>query len=237
MNRILQGMLCVLLGYALGNFSPAFLLGRKKGYDIREEGSGNVGATNVFILLGKNAFFLTAMLDILKAFAAYRVCGFLFPSLPIAAPLGGAACVIGHIYPVLLRFRGGKGLASIGGLVLAWDWKWFFLFLALAVVIAFGTRYVCLVAPTISLVFPACYYWMTGLFVPALILLIPAIPVFARHWENFVRIKEGVEMRTTFIWDKEGELKRIGKWNPKTESQLNRRGTKSRAPEQEKRDA
>ena len=66
---VLQTALSVLIGYALGNFSPAFLLGKTKGYDVREEGSKNVGATNVFILLGKNAFFLTALLDILKAFA------------------------------------------------------------------------------------------------------------------------------------------------------------------------
>lgn len=224
MNILLQIALCCLLGYALGNFSPSFLLALAKGYDIREEGSKNAGATNAFILMGKNAFFLTALLDILKAFAAYKLCQLLFPALPAAGPLGGTACIIGHIYPVVLRFRGGKGLASIGGVVLAWNWKWFCLLLALAVVIAFATRYVCLVAPTISLVFPACYYWRTGLLVGALILLIPAIPVFIKHWENFVRIKEGTEMRTSFIWDKEGELKRIGKWNEKTESQLDRRG-------------
>ena len=132
MSMILQISLSVALGYMLGNFSPAFLFGRAKGYDIRKEGSGNVGATNAFILLGKNAFFLTALLDILKAYAAYTLCTLLFPTLPAAGPIGGAACVIGHIYPVLLRFHGGKGLASIGGVVLAWEWRWFVLLLARA---------------------------------------------------------------------------------------------------------
>ena len=224
LKNILCSLFCCLLGYAIGNFSPAFLLGKAKGYDIREEGSKNVGATNAFILMGKNAFFLTALLDILKAFAAYKLCRVLFPSFSPAAALGGASCVVGHIYPLLLRFRGGKGLASIGGVILAWNWKWFFLFLALAIVIAFGTRYVCLVAPTVSLAFPAVYYWSTGLLISTLILLLPAVPVFAKHWANFVRIREGTEMRTSFIWNKESELKRIGKWNPKTRSQLDRRG-------------
>ena len=223
MNTLMQGLICCLIGYVLGNFSPAYLLGRIKGYDIREEGSGNAGATNAFILLGKNAFFLTAILDILKAFAAYKLCQVLFPGLSAAGPIGGTFCVLGHIYPVLLRFHGGKGLASLGGVVLAWNWKWFLLLLMLAIAIAFGTRYVCLVAPTISLVFPASFYWRTGLLVSALILLIPAIPIFSKHWENFVRIREGVEMRTNFIWDKEAELKRIGKWNSKTQSQLKKR--------------
>ena len=224
LHPILQVLLCCLLGYALGNISPAYLLGKAKGYDVREEGSKNVGASNVFMLVGKYAFFLTALLDILKAFAAWILCGLLFPELPIAPAIGGAACVIGHIYPVLLGFRGGKGLASLGGVILAWDWKWFLLLLGLAVLIAFGTRYVSLAAPVISLVFPACYYWMTGLLLSALILLIPAVPVFVRHWENFRRIARGEEIRTSFIWNKEGELRRVGQWNAKTASQLRRRG-------------
>ena len=220
---IAQAALCCLLGYAFGNFSPAFLLGKTKGYDVREEGSGNVGATNVFILLGKNAFFATALLDLFKAFFACRLCARLFSDLPSAWAIGGAACIIGHIYPAVLRFRGGKGLASLGGVILAWSWKWFFFFLALAAAIAFGTRYVCLAAPSVSILFPLTYYYRTGLAVTMLILMIPSIPVFGRHWENFRRIREGTEMRTSFIWDKETELKRIGKWNPKTVSQLERR--------------
>ena len=221
---ILKAILCVLIGYLLGNFSPAYLFGKLKGYDIRKEGSGNVGATNAFLLVGKHAFFITAALDILKSFAAWRLCRFLFPELPVAGPLAGAACVIGHMYPVLLGFHGGKGLASLGGLVLAWSWKWFLILLGAAILIAFVTRYVCLVAPIMSILIPGCYYWDTGDAAGAAILLLPTIPIFIKHWENFVRIREGTEMRTSFIWDKEGELKRIGKWNEKTRNQLKKRG-------------
>ena len=218
-----QILLCCLIGYAFGNFSPAYLFGRTKGYDIRQEGSGNVGATNAFLLVGKHAFFITAALDILKAYAACELCRRLFPALSAAYPLAGVSCILGHMYPALLRFHGGKGLASLGGVILAWSWKWFLLLLAAAIVIAFATRYVCLVAPIMSLVFPACYYWRTGLLADALILLIPAVPIFIKHWPNFVHIAEGTEMRTSFIWDKEGELKRIGQWNEKTARQLERR--------------
>lgn len=221
---IVKIITCCLVGYLLGNFSPAYLFGRLKGYDIRREGSGNVGATNAFILVGKHAFFITAALDILKAFAAWKICEALFPDLAFAGPLAGASCVIGHMYPVFLGFKGGKGLASLGGIALAWHWQWFFILLGAAIVIAFATRYVCLVAPIMSLVIPACYYWDTRYLTGALVLLLPAIPIFMKHWENFVRIREGTEMRTSFIWNKEGELKRIGKWNAKTQNQLKRRG-------------
>ena len=174
--------------------------------------------------MGAKAFFLTALLDILKAFAAWHLAARLFPSLSFAGPLCGAACTLGHMYPVLLKFRGGKGMACLGGVILAWDWKWFLILLATAILIAFGTRYVCLVAPIMSLLFPVIHYFLTRNLIASLILLIPAVPIFAKHWENFKRIRTGEEMRTSFIWNKEGELKRIGKWNEKTESQLERRG-------------
>ena len=226
-NTVLQTLLfillCCLIGYALGNFSPSYILGRRKGYDIREEGSGNAGATNAFLLLGKYAFFLTAILDILKSFAAWKLCSLLFPDLPVAGPIAGSACILGHIWPVLMRFHGGKGMASLGGVILAWDWRWFLILLAAAILIAFGTRYVCLVAPIISVVFPVIHYIFTKDLTASLILLIPAIPIFFKHWENFRRIRSGEEMRTSFIWNKEGELRRIGKWNDKTQSQLERR--------------
>ena len=223
LQTLLSILLCCLIGYALGNFSPSYILGRRKGYDIREEGSGNAGATNAFLLLGKYAFFLTAILDILKSFAAWKLCALLFPDLPVAGPIAGSACILGHIWPVLMRFHGGKGMASLGGVILAWDWRWFLILLAAAILIAFGTRYVCLVAPIISVVFPVIHYIFTKDLTASLILLIPAIPIFFKHWENFRRIRSGEEMRTSFIWNKEGELRRIGKWNEKTQSQLERR--------------
>ena len=220
---IIKIIVCCLIGYLLGNFSPAYLFGRLKGYDIRKEGSGNVGATNAFLLVGKHAFFITAALDILKAFAAWKICELLFPALRLAGPLGGAACVIGHMYPALLGFHGGKGLASLGGVALAWHWQWFFILLGAAIVIAFATRYVCLVAPVMSVVIPGCYYWDTRFLAGATVLLVPAVPIFIKHRENVLRIREGTEMRTDFIWNKEGELKRIGKWNEKTRNQLKKR--------------
>ena len=204
-------LLCCAVGYLLGNINPAFLIARRKGYDARFDGSGNAGASNAFILAGKAAFFLTAAFDILKAFIACRLCRRLFPALSVAEQLGGVACILGHMFPVVLRFRGGKGLASLGGVALSWSWKYFLLLLALAAAIAFVTNYLCFVAPTMSLVFPGLYYWETRFLLAALILLVPAVPIFIKHMENFRRIKAGTEVRMSYLWDKEGELKRIGR--------------------------
>lgn len=208
---VLQVILCILIGYVLGNISPSYFLARRKGYDPRVDGSGNAGASNAYILAGKSAFFVTAILDILKAFIACRVCRGLFPSLPVAEQIGGVACILGHMYPAALRFHGGKGLASLGGVILSWNWKAFLILLALAAVIAFVTNYVCFVAPTMAALFPALFYWRTQDLPAALILLIPFLPILLKHMENFRRIREGKEVRMRFMWDRAGELKRIGR--------------------------
>ena len=202
---------CCVIGYLLGNINPAFLFARLKGYDPRVDGSGNAGASNAFILAGKTAFFATAILDILKAFLACRLCRYLFPALPVAEQIGGAACILGHMFPAALRFRGGKGLASLGGVILSWDWRAFLALLALAILIAFLTNYICFVAPTMSLLFPALYYIRTRDWPAALVLLIPAIPIFFKHAENIRRIREGTEVRMSYLWNKDGELKRTGR--------------------------
>ena len=202
---------CCVIGYLLGNINPAFLFARLKGYDPRVDGSGNAGASNAFILAGKTAFFATAILDILKAFLACRLCRSLFPSLPVAEQIGGVSCILGHMFPAALRFRGGKGLASLGGVILSWDWRAFLALLALAILIAFLTNYICFVAPTMSLLFPALYYIRTRYLPAALVLLIPAIPIFFKHAENIRRIREGTEVRMSYLWNKDGELKRTGR--------------------------
>ena len=202
---------CVVIGYALGNINPSYLIVRRKGYDVRKDGSGNAGASNAFILAGKAAFFAVALLDIFKAYAACRLCRALFPALPVAEQIGGVSCVLGHMFPVTLGFHGGKGLASLGGVVLSWNWKYFFLLLAAAVLIALVTRYVCFAAPILSAVFPALYYWQTRLAAAALILAIPVLPILLKHVENFARIKNGTEARFSYMWNKDAELRRLGR--------------------------
>lgn len=112
MNNIGKIILCLFLGYGLGSFSPSYLIGKLRGYDVRKSGSGNAGASNTVILVGKAVGFLVAILDILKASCAWWLCAALFPELRLAGILGGVAAILGHMFPIWLHFKGGKGLAA-----------------------------------------------------------------------------------------------------------------------------
>lgn len=108
-------VVCFLLGYFVGTINPSYFLGRIKGVDIRKKGSGNAGGSNALILFGKTAGVLCSLFDIFKAFLMIRLTEHLFPDFPLAFPLTACAVILGHIFPFYMKFRGGKGLACLGG--------------------------------------------------------------------------------------------------------------------------
>ena len=159
---LLQVLACIAIGYFLGSISPSFAIGLVKGYDPRREGSGNAGASNTVIMAGKKAGLLVALLDILKAAAAWWLCQWLFPALRLAGILGGVAALMGHLFPVWLRFHGGRGLACLGGLCLAYDPKTLLLMLGIALLIGIITNYVCIVTVSMSVIIPLYYGLVTA---------------------------------------------------------------------------
>ena len=205
-----QILCCLLIGYLLGCFSPSYLIGRLRGYDVRRAGSGNAGASNTVILAGKAAGFAVALTDILKTAAAWWLCRRLFPLLRLAGAIAGVAALIGHMFPVFLRFRGGKGLACLGGLALAWDWRLLLAMLCVALLIGLITDYVWISTVSMSLIFPLTLGLLTRDWALAAVLTVPAIPIFWKHLENFRRMREGKELRLSFLWNRDQELKRIG---------------------------
>ena len=102
------------LGYAIGNLNPAYVMGLRKGYDIRKKGSGNAGATNLMILEGKKAGAFVMCFDISKAAVSVGLARKLFLQSGYAGEAAGVGCILGHMYPALMHFRGGKGLACLG---------------------------------------------------------------------------------------------------------------------------
>ena len=210
-DHLLYAVLCsLLLGYAVGCLSPAFVIGKLKGYDVRKTGSKNAGATNTMLMAGKLAGVLVAMTDIVKAACSWWLSAALFPGVRVAGMIGGAACTLGHIYPLPLRFRGGKGLACMGGVILAYEPKTLLMMLAIALTIGLITNYLAVVTVSIAAIWPLYYGVATGFWPGAAILAVPLIPITIRHLENFRRMKAGTELRLSYLWDKEAELRRTG---------------------------
>lgn len=115
------GLLCILLSYLAGAIPFGVLLSRGSGIDIRSQGSGNIGATNVARLLGKKMGLITLLFDIAKGFIPIFCTALVVqadPNRTLILALSGAATVLGHMFPVYLRFHGGKGVATALGLFL-----------------------------------------------------------------------------------------------------------------------
>ena len=200
---------CALIGYLVGTVNPSYLLGRIKGTDIREQGSGNAGGSNALIVFGKIAGVLCSLFDIAKAFAAVLLARQLFPGFPQALAVTGCAVILGHIFPFYMKFRGGKGLACLGGVILAYDWRLFLIMLAAEIVLTLVTDYICFVAPTASAAFAVIYALQTKDFVGAAVLAVAAAVIFVKHLRNFKRIREGTEIRFSYLRHPDREIERV----------------------------
>ena len=116
----MKALLSLILGYFIGNFNTAAVVGRVKKVDLKQEGTGNLGATNTTLVLGWKSGVTVMVFDILKSFFSGKLAQFLFPQLRIAGMLACIGAMLGHCFPALLHFKGGKGLAAFGGLVLCY---------------------------------------------------------------------------------------------------------------------
>ena len=124
LDTLAEPLLSILLGYLLGSIPFGLILTRLAGLgDVREIGSGNIGATNVLRTGNKRLAAATLVLDGAKGAAAVLLVGTLWPDMPQLAPLAGLAAFLGHLFPVWLRFRGGKGVATLIGVVAALLWQ------------------------------------------------------------------------------------------------------------------
>ena len=134
-------LLCIILGYLLGSLNPAALIGKIKRFNLRKHGTGNLGATNVLLNFGKGFAAVVMLFDIFKGFAAFHLAAIFCGEIEIAPYLAGAAAILGHVFPFYLHFKGGKGLASFGGFVLAVDPKVFCFLLVTGVIAMLVVNY------------------------------------------------------------------------------------------------
>jgi glycerol-3-phosphate acyltransferase PlsY len=194
---MLVGISLLLLAYLLGSIPTGYLLGLLAGVDVRENGSGNIGATNVARLLGRGHGIATLIADTLKGSIPVYVALKLGLASTVIAGVASAA-FLGHLYPVFLRFGGGKGVATALGVLLVWAPL---ATVVLAVIFA-ALMVVCRIVSLSSLVTAAAaplvlwlfsYNWAligTSLFFAGMIIL--------RHHANIQRLRAGTEPRFSF---------------------------------------
>lgn len=179
------------LGYLLGAIPFGLLLTRFAGLgDIRTIGSGNIGATNVLRTGHKGLAAATVLLDALKGTVAILLAGRLLgPEAALAAAFGA---FLGHCFPVWLGFRGGKGVATFVGCLLALDWRVFLVFGVLWLAVAFASRYSSLAALVSSVAVPLAA-WLFGDGRLALVLALLVASLWAKHHANIGRLLAGTE--------------------------------------------
>ena len=190
----MQYLLTIILGYLLGCSSMAYYIGRFKKTDIRTAGSGNLGASNATVLFGWSAGVAVALHDIGKAVIAVIAAKWLFPQLEYAGAAAGVACVLGHIFPFYLGFRGGKGLASYFGMVLALNWKLALIIGAVIVLATLITDFISVGALSSIVVAPVYTFFTTHNLILVAILGVATVVMFLKHWENIIRIAKGQEI-------------------------------------------
>lgn len=192
---ILEVTGAIVFGYLLGSIPFGLLLTRAAGLgDIRNIGSGNIGTTNVLRTGNKGLAALTLAFDIGKAAAAVLIVRAMVPYPPLAYSFAGMAAFVGHIYPVWLRFKGGKGVATYIGALTAINWIVGLLFVATWLFIAVVRRTSSLAALTAAATAPIFAYAFSG---PHLAggASVMSLLLFFKHKENIVRLLNGTEPR------------------------------------------
>lgn len=188
----------IICAYLIGSIPSALWIGKIfHKTDIRQHGSGNLGTTNTFRVLGKKPGIAVLLIDILKGTVAV-----LLPLLPFFADatiyplILGIIAVIGHMFPVFASFRGGKAVATSAGVILGYNFPLFLVLLAVFVISLKTTKMVSLtsmITATAAMIYVIIFWFVTG--EVALLILITFLAgfIFYRHRENIARIKNGTE--------------------------------------------
>lgn len=187
-------VVAILAAYCIGSVPFAWLLARRWGAnDLRRIGSGNLGAANVLRASGVTAGLLVAVLDVTKGAASVIVATRLANS-GAAAAAAGLAAIVGHIYPVWLRFRGGKGVATLLGVVLALHWPIGLVYAVVWIAMLALLRISSLAGMTAAVTAPLSAAFF-GRFDLVLLLLALALLVLWKHRANVDRLISGTEPR------------------------------------------
>lgn len=199
------GLLCITCSYLLGSIPFGLVVSRGKGIDIRSEGSKNIGATNVTRLLGKKLGALTLMCDLLKGYFPMLISAYLLQDASaqqLTIALCGAAAVLGHMFPLYLRFRGGKGVATALGAFLYLEPLAVLGCLLVFIALVYFSGFVSLGSLMGSL---SILFWLPMLHSPSWKLWLAAFIVamiWVKHAQNIGRLLNGTEK----TWNRKQEM-------------------------------
>ncbi|WP_322414172.1 glycerol-3-phosphate 1-O-acyltransferase PlsY [Mesorhizobium huakuii] len=183
-------ILALVFGYLLGSIPFGLLLTRAAGLgDVRKIGSGNIGATNVLRTGNKGLAAATLLLDALKGTAAVLISGHFAPETAVWAGLGA---FLGHLFPVWLGFKGGKGVATYLGVLIGLAWQVALIFAVVWLAVAFLFRYSSLAALTAAVIVPIALYFLSAPQI-AVLFVVMSIIVFIKHRANISRLLAGTE--------------------------------------------
>lgn len=199
-----------IVAYLLGSISFSVIISKKMaGFDVREKGSGNAGATNVLRSVGKRAAILTLLADALKGVVAVLfaiIVGAIAKDLDKAllVQIAGILVVVGHTFPIFFGFKGGKGVATSLGVLLMTNWKIGLICLVFALVLMALTRMVSMGSVGAAILFPVLVLFMRSNFTVAegssyfIYSIILALIVAFNHRTNIQRILNGTENKLKF---------------------------------------
>lgn len=187
-------ILAAVAAYLLGSSSMTYYLGRLKNIDVQSHGSGNLGASNATVTMGWGAGVLVAIHDIGKGVLAVVLARLVFPELANIGAVAGVACVLGHMFPFYLGFKGGKGLASYLGMMLALDWRLALGVMVLLVIVTVVTDFIALGTISVVVVSPVGIGILAQDMILPLILLVATAVMISKHMDNILRIRKGTEI-------------------------------------------
>jgi len=186
--------LLVVFAYFLGSIPMGVILGRLKGVDPRKTGSGNIGATNVMRAAGKKLGVITLILDAAKGFLPVVLATLLGVHVYVVA-LVGLVAFLGHVFPVFLRFRGGKGVATALGVYLAVSPVTILGAFVVFIIVAAIWRYVSLASMIGAIVVPVGLYLVGAPRAFVLMAVLITLVVILRHKDNIARLAKGTESK------------------------------------------
>ena len=191
--RPLAYLIAALIGYLLGCSNMSIYVSRYKKVDIRAVGAGNPGTANTVLTLGWGPGVMVGLHDIGKGALSALIAMLLFPRYAGIAVVAGSACVIGHIFPVFMKLKGGKGFAAYIGMWLVVDWRVALLVLAAVVFVTVVFDYLT-IGTTITVLALPIYLSIVFIgWIPLIAASVATITVIVRHIENYIRIYQRKE--------------------------------------------